>query len=195
MQVARLSAERGNTTPTQRVASGTASISETEHMLESWNHVPAATAIRDEESMHEDQDIMHCAEAWRNGLHLYIYRVFRWKPGTCIPIRVLCHARAAVDHVLSCRNGNMVARQALLPLFFAGCELSDQSTRKKILELCSEWDNRTHYRMFGSAIPLLEAIWAEQESKGSENAWWGDVVDRQHVSSSGNSLQARICFG
>ena len=89
----------------------------------------------------------------------------------------------------------MISRQALLPLFFAGCELRDLSLRKKIVKFCSVWNERTRYHMFNSTIPLLEEVWAEQEAKGFENVWWGQVVDKQHMFESRYSLQRRICFG
>ncbi|KAF7592911.1 hypothetical protein BBP40_012231 [Aspergillus hancockii] len=130
-------------------------ILELEQSLEFWQHRSPATALRDEKCMQQDQDSMHCSEAWRNGLLLYIYRVFQWEPGSSIPMRILRRARAIVDHVVACRDESMVSRQALLPLFFAGCELGDQSLRKKVINLCSVWNERTRYHMFSSTIPLL----------------------------------------
>ena len=66
-----------------------------------------------------------------------------------------------MDHVISCRDENMISKQALLPLFFAGCELRDQATQKEIVRLCSVWDEVTRYHMFRNTIPLLEEVWAE----------------------------------
>lgn len=195
MEVARLSAKRRKASSTKDVTFDTTAISEMEQSLESWHHVPAATALRDEECMQQDQDAMHCSEAWRNGLLLYIFRVFQWELGTSIPTRILWRARVIVDHVVSCRDVTMMSRQALLPLFFAGCELRDRSTRMEILRFCSVWNERTRYHMFSSTVPLLEELWAEQEAKGFENVWWGQVVDKQHTSESDRPLQMRLCFG
>jgi hypothetical protein len=194
MQVARLSAERQNSSSTLVFAFDNTVISEIEQSLESWCHIPAATAFRDEDSMHQDQDAMHCSEAWRNGLLLYIFRVSQWEPGTSIPMRILYRARVTMDHVTSCRDVNMMARQALLPLFFAGCELRDRSTQAEIIQRCSVWDERTRYHMFRNTIPLLEEVWAEQEMKGFENVWWGQVVDKHHMSKA-HPLKMRLCFG
>ncbi|KAK9367020.1 fungal-specific transcription factor domain-containing protein [Lipomyces kononenkoae] len=195
MQLARLSAEKRKSSPMRYVTFDPTVISEIERSLESWHHISPATAFQDEESMQKDQDSMHCSEAWRNGLLLYIYRVFQWEPGSSISMHILYRARVIVDHVVACRDESMVSRQALLPLFFAGCELRDQSLRKKIVKFCSVWNERTRYHMFSSTIPLLEEVWAEQETKGFENVWWGQVVDKQHISESGYPLQMRICFG
>lgn len=195
MQLARLSAEKRKSSSMQYVTFDNTAISEIEQSLESWYHVSPAAAFRDEESMQQDQDGMHCSEAWRNGLLLYIYRVFHWKPATKIPMRIFYRARIILDHVFACRDESMVSRQALLPLFFAGCELRDRSSRRKIVEFCSVWDERTRYHVFSSAVPLLEEVWVEQEIKGFENVWWGQVVDRQHVSDSCSPLQMRLCFG
>ncbi|KAI9703095.1 MAG: hypothetical protein M1820_005967 [Bogoriella megaspora] len=195
MRLARVSAEKRKSASMQYVTFDASAITEIEHALESWYHVPAANAFRDEESMQQDQDTMHCSEAWRNGLLLYIYRVFQWEPGNSIPMHVLYRARVILDHVFACRDDIMVPRQALLPLFFAGCELGDHSSRKKITKFCSAWDERTRYHVFGSTIPLLEEVWAAQEALGLEDVWWGQVVDQRHTYASNFPLRMRICFG
>src|SRR4051812_19074131 len=85
MQIARLSSEKQSLSSTLGLASNNPTISQIQQSLESWCHIPSPTAFRDEESMHQDQDVMHCSEAWRNGLLLYIFRVFLWEPGTRVP--------------------------------------------------------------------------------------------------------------
>ncbi|KAH8676427.1 fungal-specific transcription factor domain-containing protein [Tricladium varicosporioides] len=195
MQVARLSAERQKLSSTRDIIFDTTIISEIVQSLESWHHVPAAMAFQDEECMQQDQDIMHCSEAWRNGLLLYVFRVFQWELGSRIPMHILHRARVLVDHVVSCRDVAMISRQALLPLFFAGCELGDQSTRTEIVRYCSVWNEKTRYHVFSSTIPLLEEVWAEQETRGFENVWWGQIVDKQHSYKSHCPLQMRLCFG
>ncbi|OAL74227.1 hypothetical protein A7D00_2259 [Trichophyton violaceum] len=172
MQSARLCAEKRKSSSMQCATFDTM-ILEIEQLLESWDHTSPATAIQDEECMQQDQDRMHCSEAWRNGLLLYTYRVFQWKLGSSVPLPILYRARAITDHVFACRDISMVSRQALLPLFFAGCELRDQSLRSKIVEFCCIWDRRIRYHMFSNTIPLLEEVWVEQAVKGFENVWWG----------------------
>lgn len=194
MQVARLSAERQKSPLTPEFAVEDTVISDIEQSLKSWRHIPAATVFRNEEYMHQDLDVMHCSEAWRNGLLLYIFRVFQWEAGSAVPTHITCRARVIVDHVLSCRDDNMMSRQALLPLFFAGCELRDRSMQTGIVKLCAMWDERTRYHMFRSTIPLLEEVWAAQKTKGFENVWWGQVVDKQH-NSGAHPLKVRLCFG
>lgn len=195
MRLARLSAEKRKSASMRHVMLNNSAVVKIEQALESWGHFSPAMAFRDEESMQQDQDSMHCSEAWRNGLLLYIYRVFWWQPGDNVPMRMLCRARVIVDHVFACRDESMVSRQALLPLFFAGCELRDRSSRRKIVEFCSVWDQRTRYHMFSSTVPLLEEVWAEQERLGFENVWWGQVVDQRHMSECHFPLQMRLCFG
>ncbi|EZF33587.1 hypothetical protein H109_01392 [Trichophyton interdigitale MR816] len=194
MQLARLCAEKRKSSSIQCATFDTMLL-EIEQSLESWDHISPATAIQDEESMQQDQDRMHCSEAWRNGLLLYTYRVFRWELGSSVPLPVLYRARAITDHVFACRDKSMVSRQALLPLFFAGCELRDQSLHRKIVEFCCIWDRRTRYHMFSNTIPLLEEVWAGQAAKGFENVWWGQIVDKQHSSQGDHPLQMRLCFG
>ncbi|KAI9056246.1 hypothetical protein LZ554_001174 [Drepanopeziza brunnea f. sp. 'monogermtubi'] len=112
----------------------------------------------------------HCSEAWRNGL-LYIFRVFKWELGNSVPTHIVYRARAIVEHVISYRDVNMMSRQALLPLFLAGCELRDRSIQKQIVKLCSIWDERTRYHMFRNAVHLLEEVCAEQGAKGFDKVW------------------------
>ncbi|PWY66039.1 hypothetical protein BO94DRAFT_579770 [Aspergillus sclerotioniger CBS 115572] len=195
MQLARLGAEKRKASSLRYVNFDTTVILELERSLESWHYVSPEAAFQDEESLQQDLDSMHCSEAWRNGLLLYIHRMFQWEPGSSIPMHILCRARVVMDHVVACRDEGMMSRQALLPLFFAGCELRDLSSRRRILQLCSDWNERTRYYMFGTTIPLLKEVWAEQEAKGFENVWWGQIVDRQHSSDGHSPLQVRLCFG
>ena len=195
MQLARVGEEKRKSSSMHCVTFDTTAISKLEHLLTSWHHISPASAFEDEEAMQQDQDCMHCSEAWRNGLLLYIYRVFHWEPGSSTPIHVLYRARVTMDHVFACREESMVSRQALLPLIFAGCEIRDRSARQKIIEFCSSWSQRTRYHIFDSAVPLMEEVWAEQEAKGFDNVWWGQVVDRRHSSESCYPLRMRICFG
>ncbi|KAG0650638.1 hypothetical protein D0Z07_2512, partial [Hyphodiscus hymeniophilus] len=146
---------------------------DTKGFLENWTHLSPQTALLDEESMQQDQDTMHCSEAWRNGLLLYIYRMFWWEPGSKAPVQVGYRARSVLDHVFACRDDMNVSKQALLPLFLAGCELTNPSLRAKIIQYCSSWSSKTGYDMFNSAIPFLEEVWADQEVAGFNNVWWG----------------------
>ncbi|KAL2075862.1 hypothetical protein VTL71DRAFT_805 [Oculimacula yallundae] len=211
MQIARLSASKQNQNRkggfsfrTSIVNSNNtdmrASISDIEQELTIWCHTPAPAAFQDEESMHNDRDTMHCSEAWRHGLSLYIFRIFHWEPGASIPPYVIYIARVIVDHVTSCRDNEMISRQALFPLFLAGCELTDPSLRRKIVELCEKWDGRTRYHMFGDAVGLLEEVWERQEGIGGEEVWWGTVVDGRHKRTETDEdkacpLKMRLCFG
>ncbi|KAK7226584.1 hypothetical protein V2G26_014587 [Clonostachys chloroleuca] len=194
MRVARLGAQMRNKSSPPYSEHCEAAIADVEKSLEDWFHTPAVNGSWDEEGVHRDLDAMHCSEAWRNGILLYIFRVFRWNPGDSVPLHVLYRARTVVDHVVSCRDGDMISRQALLPLFLAGCELRDGSKRKKIVNLCKDWDERTRYHMFRATIPLLEEVWAAQAERGFNNVWWGQVVDRRHLSED-YPIKMRLCFG
>lgn len=195
VQLAHLAAEKQKSASMRWVVFDNSLVSEIEQSLQAWSHSPSATAFDDEESMNQDMDCMHCSEAWRNGLLVYIERVFRWQPGETPPVSLVRRARVILDHACACRDDQFVARQALLPLFFAGCEMADSSARNRIRALCCAWNERTRYHMFGGMIPLLEEVWAGQMAHGSQYTWWGQVVDDKAASESRNSLEMRICFG
>lgn len=170
-------------------------VDEIEQSLEQWSHSPTDTELDDEESMHRDMDRLHCSEAWRNGLLLYIQRVFRWAAGDTPSMKLTRRARVIMDHVSACRDGQFVARQALLPLFFAGCELTDPASRDCIRHLCSAWNRRTRYHLFAGMIPLLEEVWVNQSKHGSANVWWGQVIDKTNAMESWQHLPVQVCFG
>lgn len=196
VQLAHLAAEKQKTASMRWVAFDSSLVSEIEQTLEAWSHTPSDTVLDDEESIHQDMERMHCSEAWRNGLLLYIYRVFWWKPADRLPGQVVARARTILDHACSCRDDQFLARQALLPLFFAGCEMADVSAQNRIKELCSLWNERTRYHMFGTMIPLLEQVWAARQTHGPEHVWWGQIVDKTiSAQSSSHSPKMGICFG
>jgi hypothetical protein len=195
MRLARLNAEKKRSLSMKHVVFDDSAVAKLENELEAWYHVPPSAAYVDEESMHLDRDNMHCAEAWRSGMLLYLYRVFRWERSTSFSMRALVCARTVADHIFACRDNSMIARQALLPLFFAGCELQDVSIRKRILQLCRLWNDRTRYYMFGTTIPLLRDVWAEQEKGDKDAVWWGHVVDNWHRGPIDSPLRSRLCFG
>ena len=93
MQLARLASEKQKSFSMRYVAFDVTLVMEIEHALESWCHLssPAMASslgldYNSEEYIQQDQDRMHCSEAWRLGLLLYIYRVFWWEPGSSISI-------------------------------------------------------------------------------------------------------------
>lgn len=192
MQLARLSSEAASA---RSEGPAKSKVQKLKQMLESWQHVSSTASIVDEESMLQDQDARHCEEAWRNGLLLYLHRVFEWQPGEQIPKHFISRAKVIMAHASACRDEGMVARQALLPLFLAACEFQERSLRMRIMKSCAAWNDETGYGMFSDAIPLLEEVWAEQEAKGFKNVWWGQIVDRRHGAHSNNPLQMRLCFG
>ena len=41
----------------------------------------------------------------------------------------------------------------------------------------------------------INRVWTEQEEKGFENVWWGQIVDNQQAVEPEGLLQSRLCFG
>jgi hypothetical protein len=195
LKLAHLAEEKRTSSTMRFVSFDSGVVAEIEQALEMWSHTPDGTAFDNEERVHQNMDQLHCSEAWRHGLLLYIYRVFQWAPGETPAGRVIQRARNILDHACSCIDDQFVARQALLPLFFAGCEMADPSARNTIIALCSNWHQRTGYYMFGGMIPLLEEVWTAQATQGPEKVWWAQVVDEKARAASEDSLQVRICFG
>lgn len=171
-------------------------VAEIQQSLEAWHHVSSADAWQDEESMQQDEDRMHCSEAWRHGLLLYIYRIFRWTPNEAVPLQVVRHARTVTDHVFSCRDAGYLAKQAALPLLWAGCELTDLGIRGKIADFCTFWSGKTRYRLLDHVMPLLNEVWLAHEIQGHDNVCWTSVIDRWHaLGQTNSSLPETFCLG
>lgn len=202
MQLARLTAIVRPGTGVDQALHGMRVVTRIRSSLKAWKYSSSVSlAIETEQQMHQDRDAMHCAEAWRYGLLLCIYRVFTWTPGNALSsaarIELQQCARTILDHLVACRDEAMVARQALLPLIFAGCELEDRSSRQRMMDMCALWDSNTRYHLFKDAVSLLQRVWAAQErEEGISCAWWGQIVDDWHAPlSSPEKLPMTITFG
>jgi hypothetical protein len=148
-----------------------------------------------EEQMQQQRDRWNCTEAWRYGLLIYITRVFRWSRNMNPPSSLALYARLILEHVNSCRQSTIVQKQAFLPLFFAGCETSDQFSRQSIRDYCRYWDKNCGYNLFNCAASLLEDVWAEQDESPSDGAWWGSVIDKKQQPYHSQVVPIQFCFG
>jgi hypothetical protein len=150
-----------------------------------------------EEQMHRQRDRWNCTEAWRYGLLIYITRVFLWNRNTKPPYssRLAIYGRLILDHVNSCRRTSIVQKQAIFPLFLAGCEMTDQFSRQSIREYCQYWDRLSGYNLFITASSLLEEIWTEQAGPYGNAVWWGGVIDRKQQAHQSHGAPLQFCFG
>jgi Fungal specific transcription factor domain len=148
-----------------------------------------------EEAIQQQRDRLHCTEAWRYGLLIYITRVFRWNRKTSVPKRLTTYARFVFEHVQCCRRTSIVQKQAFLPLFFAGCETKDLFSRQIIRDYCQYWDAASGYNLFSSAASLLEEMWMEQDGLHGEIVWWGSVIDKKQGKTLSEEVPMQFCFG
>jgi hypothetical protein len=137
------------------------------------------------------QDSYHCAEAWRCTLLIYIERVFKWNRTDSPPQSIYRLARKTLDHVRCCRRSSLIQKQLLLPVFLAGCELTDLDAQELVRSYCTWWTEKSHYEMFQTAGSLLEDIWTRR----SETFWWGVVVDEKTKSSTHTANPISYLFG
>lgn len=136
------------------------------------------------------QDKIHCAEAWRYGLLVYIQKVFKWRKNKGFPLLLGFLARKTLDNVRSCRKTSMLQKQLLLPVFLAGCETKEDHLQQEVRDYCKWWNEETRYDMFLTAISLLEEVWATQDV----DCWWGSVID-QSTRAKVNSDIRQYLFG
>jgi hypothetical protein len=148
-----------------------------------------------EEQMQQQRDRWNCHEAWRNGLLIYITRVFRWSRNTKAPSRLAVYARLILEHINSCRQTAMVQKQGLIPLFLAGCETVDHFSRQSIRNYCQYWGKACGYNLFSSASALLEDVWIEQDGSPHDEAWWGSVIDKKQLLHKSREAPMQFCFG
>ena len=197
IQLAHLAAEKVKAATMRFVIFDDGAFTEIQSMLRSWCYTADAEAWADEETMQHNVDKMHCSEAWRHGLLLYIFRVFQWNPGEEATVEVAYHARQVLDHVFACRDTGFLAKQTVFPLFLAGCEVKDTSARERIATFCAYWSQKTRFFMIDSVMPLLEEIWAAQEAKGTSAVSWWTVINRWHANDklASGDFCATFCFG
>lgn len=121
------------------------------------------------------QDLYHCAEAWRLSLLIYIERVFKWDRNTKAPAIIEKLARKTLDHIRCCRRTSLIQKQLLLPVFLAGSESLDEDAREMVRNFCGWWTEKSRYEMFHTVSVLLEDLWQDT----SPNAWWGSNIDKK----------------
>ncbi|VUC30658.1 unnamed protein product [Clonostachys rosea] len=145
----------------------------------------------DAEMAHNKEDLLHCAEAWRYALLIYILRVFKWQRNQSPPAILQFLARKTLNHVSACRQTSMLQKQLLLPVFLAGCETSDNHLREAVRFYCSWWTERTRYDMFLTAEGLIQEVW----NQGNSHAWWGSVIDGKSRANMGSEESRQYLFG
>ncbi|KAF5858061.1 hypothetical protein ETB97_004904 [Aspergillus alliaceus] len=182
VQLAHMAAERERVLDMRFACFNLKLVDDIEDSIYNWSPSSHEEPLdwKDEEEMHLEQDRIHCFEAWRFALLLYIQRVFRWNRKTAPWGRIKFLARKVVDHIQSCRLSSFVSKQVLMPVFLAGAELQNQDCRDTMLRYCHEWHKKSGYKPFGDTRSLLEEIWKEQEESDSQLVWWGSVIDAKH---------------
>ena len=110
-------------------------------------------------------DRIHGKEAWRWGLLLYIYSVFRKNQAS-----TAYFARQVIDHVDSILPGSTVQKETLLSMVLAGAETKNSDNRVRARAIVERWANKTTMGMFRDGVAFLDDVW-------SQNISWTDYVD------------------
>ena len=167
-------------------------IEELERRLRLWrNPFDKTDNQEDPQSM---RDCFHCVEAWRYALLLYVWQVFRRgeEPDPHSSNTYLC--RLILDHTRCVRRSSPVQKQVLLPIFLAGAEAVDGSTRREVREYCNHWSLHNGYNMFQNVGDLLEQVWSDRKQYGEQQYWWGLTVD-QHAKLASGSMTTQYLLG
>jgi hypothetical protein len=155
-------------------------VDEVEDTLRDFPIVPPSYDTNlDEEALDMAVDRYHCDQTWRNGLLLYIARVFRWPRNGPVPGNVRFLARRIIDHTRCMRGEVTYQKQTLLPMFLAGAESRREDDRDFIREYCARWTRSCGFKMFDDVRSYLEEIWREQELPGMQDIWWATVIEKQ----------------
>ncbi len=141
-------------------------------------------------ALHDNEDLYHCAEAWRNALLLYVEQVFCRDRKTRSPLLGFL-ARRTLNHVASCRRSSMVQKQLLLPVFLSACETRDETLQEQARDYCKWWDERTRYGMFSTAIDLIEELWHGDDP----SLWWGLILDQKSRENGSSQIPRQYLFG
>ena len=163
-------------------------VEEMDRCLKSWSN-PYGRTCQDIESQEDPQvirDYFHCVEAWRHALLIYILQVFRRDQGRDNSTSTAYLARLVLDHARCIRRSSVTQKQVLLPIFLAGSEVLDMSSRKEIIEYCSFWADANGYYMFQNVADLLESVWKDRTKHAGHQYWWGMTADKYTQITSGS---------
>ena len=154
-------------------------VDEMQRCLESWSN-PYGKIGHDTEAQEDPQltrDYYHCVEAWRHALLLYILQVFRRDSDISTSTAYL--SRLILDHAKCIRRSSVTQKQVLLPVFLAGADVLDMSSRNEIKEYCSFWADANGYHMFQNVADLLDSVWRDRKQHhAQEPYWWGMTADK-----------------
>jgi hypothetical protein len=155
-------------------------VNEIEQFLRDWSDDGfVITDEEDQETMQYKRDCHHCTEAWRNGLIIYVVRVFKSDEVGRHPHQLSYLSRITLDHVRCCRKTSNIQKQLLLPVFLASCETTNPIDREFAKEYCESWNDRSAYGMFSSTASLIDSVWERQSSTEDQGAWWGQILDEE----------------
>jgi hypothetical protein len=148
-----------------------------------------------EEELNMALDRYHCDEAWRNGLILYITRVFRWQSRDDDgPSYVGFLARNIINHARSIRKEVTYQKQILIPMFLAGAEARNEEEMDFLRKYCGWWSRSCGFKQFDDVRRYLEEIWREKGLLDMENIWWGTVIERARARAE-SPLRPEILLG
>jgi hypothetical protein len=174
-------------------------LDEAEDMVKGWKNDDETLGTTHTTSTTDATDRYHLAEAWRFGILLYASRVFPQEDGA---LNTLSLANITLNHIRCVNSETTIRKQVFLPLFLAGSEVADDSSRDFCRDYCwffcgrrgyKDFENSCGYGMFANAGELLEEIWAERYAIGDMGLWWGAVVDRNTTDL--NGLESQFLFG
>ena len=171
-------------------------VKELESRLRHWRNPfdVLSEKVDNQEDPQSTRDFFHCIEAWRYALLLYILQVFgRGKESQPQSSNAyLC--RLILDNTRCVRRSSTVQKQVLLPIFLAGTEAVDGTTRREVRDYCNFWSVTNGYNMFQNVGDLLERVWLDRKQYGEGGYWWGWTVD-QHAQMAPGSMKVQYLLG
>jgi len=178
VKLAKLAMQNEKAEEMEWLAFDASAVDEVEEVIkECSSSPPIYDDAADEEAIEIAQDRYHCDEAWKNGLMLYIARVFRWKRTGPVPGKVRYMARIILDHARSIRRSSTIQKQLLLPVFLAAAEIQSEDYRDFARDYCKWWTISCGFKMFADVSSYLEDIWKEQDNSGRPGTWWATIID------------------
>jgi len=189
IKLAKLSMQKEKAEEMEWLVFDNSGVDEVEEVLREWPSIhPEYDENKTCETLELERDRYHCDEAWRNGLLLYIARVFRWKRNGPVPGSVRYLSRVILDHSRSIRPSSTVQKQVLLPVFLAGSEMPDEVSRDFARDYCKWWTKSCGFKMFSDVSSYLEDVWSLQDDYSLTGTWWATIIDRRRKQSSQTDL-------
>lgn len=128
-----------------------------------------------------ESPLHHYIEAMHSAVLIYFYRCVR----KVDPLMIQHLADKTIDSLTRCtelrQQSNDPSSDICWPLFIAGCEALNLSTRQRVKDLFAIEAARTGIRMFEKASQATVKVWTVRDQKKNRHLSWSTVLKESNI--------------